>query len=637
MMQGPMFKGDQSGFTVTPRIAIRIALLGAVALALFGIVFFRLWYLQVLSGDKYLAEANDNRVREVRLEAPRGDIVDRNGKLLVSNRPSWTIQIEAQRWPAAGKQRRRLYRNLSRLLDKRARSIDRSVRRQFLALPFSNATVDNEVSFREVSTVLEHQEDYPGTTVSRIFERSYPHGALGSHLFGVVREIDEKELKSGKFEGAALGDRVGKDGLEREYDQYLRGRSGSTRVQVDAIGRAKGGLLTTRDPVPGRQLRLTIDRRVQQVGERALELGRGLGGGSAGAFVAMDIQSGEILGLGSNPDFDPAIFTRPVSEAQAKSLFSEGSGAPYANRAISSGYPAGSTYKTITAIAALESGIYTTNTTIIDGGKIKIGDRFFKNAGEVPNGPVSLRRALAVSSDVYFYNFGRLANAKGGDIIQRWSSRYGIGRKTGIDLPGEAEGLVPTPEWENKQPSYRFNGQTIDPLWTVGDMANLSVGQGDLKVTPLQMAVAYAALGNGGNIVKPHLGMRVEDTRGSVEQELEFGPRRPVLGSAANRRAVLEGIRAAASAPGGTSTDVFSDFPIPIAGKTGTAETPKGDQSWYLALGPYPNPRYVVAVTIERGGFGAKAAAPAAKLILARLFNVSLDPKKVEPGSSRTR
>jgi penicillin-binding protein 2 len=247
---------------------------------------------------------------------------------------------------------------------------------------------------------------------------------------------------------------------------------------------------------------------------------------------------------------------------------------------------------------------------------------------------VALRRALSVSSDVFFYRLGLEANGAGdGRLIQDWAARLGVGRETGIDLPAEAKGLIPSPEWRNRL----FKKKLTDRPWSAGDNINLSVGQGDVQANPLQMAVAYAAVANGGFIVRPHLGQRIEDSDGRAIQELEPGRRRRVKIDPAFRQAIMEGLRSAASDSGGTSADVFKGFPIPVAGKTGTAEKGAGraDQSWYLALAPYPNPRYVVATTFEQGGFGAETAAPAARKVLAALFDVR-DKKKVVKGASRT-
>jgi len=398
-------------------------------------------------------------------------------------------------------------------------------------------------------------------------------------------------------------------------------------VQVDALGTLKGRF-PPQEPVQGRQLRLSVDYEVQRTAQMAL-------GSAQGAFVVMDVRNGEVRALGSSPSFDPNQFAKVIKPSDFKRLSSEENGAPLSNRAIQGLYPTGSTFKLITAVAGLEGGLISPGEVVYDGGSLQVGGVTFKNAGGVVNGPVALRRALSVSSDVFFYRLGLEANNAGnGKLIQDWAKRLGVGRKTGIDLPGETEGLIPTPEWRNRL----FRKKLTDRPWSAGDNINLSVGQGDVQANPLQMAVAYAAIANGGYVVRPHLGLRIEDADGRVMQELETKARRKVKVAPEYRRAILDGLRMAASAPGGTSADVFKKFPIPVAGKTGTAEKGAGraDQSWYLALAPYPNPRYVVAVTFEAGGFGAETAAPAARRILASLFDVKGEEKKVVKGSSRT-
>jgi penicillin-binding protein 2 len=332
----------------------------------------------------------------------------------------------------------------------------------------------------------------------------------------------------------------------------------------------------------------------------------------------MDVQDGEILGLGSYPTFDPSIFTRPSLPPELfERLSSEETGAPLSNRAIQGLYPTGSSFKPITAVAALEEGLITPQTTIADGGSITVGGIEFQNAGGVAHGTIALPTALQVSSDVFFYTLGLEADEEGTEPIQTWASNLGLGSATGIDLPAEVDGLVPTPEWRNEL----FRQGETDRPWSVGDSINLSVGQGDLQTNPLQMAVAYAAIANGGDLVRPHLAQRVEDPSGRVVQEFNPAPRSHVEIAPEYRDAIMTGLHSAAMEPGGTSYGVFGGFPVEIAGKTGTAE--RGlleDQSWYVALAPYPNPEIVVATTIEQGGFGADAAAPAASQILGAYF-----------------
>ena len=362
----------------------------------------------------------------------------------------------------------------------------------------------------------------------------------------------------------------------------------------------------------------------------------------------MDVRNGEVLALGSQPSFDPNLFARVVRESDYKRLISDELGAPLTNRAVSAGYPTGSTFKLITATAALEEGFITPDTVQVDNGSITVGGQEFSNAGDAVHGAIALRQALTVSSDVFFYLLGQDMNNSGdGQALQRWSRRLGIGRETGIDLPEEGPGFVPSKAWRDRE-YRRFlrckerNNYTdaqiaagtkcgfIDRAWSVGDNINLAVGQGDLQANPLQMAVAYAAIANaaegkGGRVLRPRLGQRIENSLGQAEQNLQAPAARKLKIDRANAQAIMEGLNGAANGPGGTSTAVFEGFPIAIAGKTGTAEKGffRADQSWYVALAPYPDPKYVVAATDEAGGFGADTAAPMVRLILSELFNLN--------------
>jgi penicillin-binding protein 2 len=598
--------------TLTPQLAFRIAVIGGVALVMFAIIFFRLWYLQVLSGDNYVAAARENRVREIKIEAPRGEIVDRHGVALVENRNSLSIKVTPDKLPAKRADREEVYRRLGKLLGLNPRKMERRVERELKALPYTKPTIKQDVNPNVVAFVLERQDEFPGVEPERESLREYPHGVIGAHLFGQVGEVSPQELKETRFSDVSAGDRVGKAGIEAEYDRFLRGRNGAARVEVDALGSLTKTLRRVQ-PVQGKQLRLSLDLNVQRVAQQALA-----GGTGRGAFAVMNVQNGEVVALGSQPSFDPNIFTKPISQKRLDALSSEALGKPLFDRAIQGGYPTGSTFKLITATAALQSGLITPSTPLSDPGSLTVGGVTFENAGHVAHGVLSLIPALTVSSDVFFYQLGRDLNVKGMPL-QLWAHRLGIGRKTGIDLPAESPGLLPNPRWRDNL----FKKKLTDRPWSVGDNINLSVGQGDLQADPLQMAVAYATIANGGRVLRPRLGLRIEDATGRALQELDAPTARRVKIAPETRNAILEGLHGAASAPGGTSTPVFQDFPIPIAGKTGTAEhVGKADQSWYVALAPYPNPRYVVAVTDEAGGFGADTAAPMARRILAALFDV---------------
>ncbi|HYP47715.1 MAG TPA: penicillin-binding protein 2 [Thermoleophilaceae bacterium] len=612
---------------LTPQLAIRVAVIGGVALLAFGVIFFRLWYLQVLSGDRYLAEANDNQLREIKVQAPRGEIVDREGRELVENRSGLAIKVRPDKLPDDRAERRVLYRRLGKLLGRSPARIERDVNEDLESQKFASATVKQDVPAPIVYYLLEHKDDYPAVDVEQVFLRKYPHKEVGAHLFGTVGEVSEDQLGGERYRGVQLGDRIGKSGIEQQYDRFLRGRNGARRLQVDALGNLKGSL-SERRPQQGRQLRLSVDLDVQRAGQEALAAGTG-----KGAFVAMDVNNGEVLAMGSQPSFDPNVFARQVRASDYKRLTAVENGAPLTNRAIQGLYPTGSTFKLVTAAAALEGGAITPDTVQYDGGSLRVGGVTFQNAGGVSHGAVALRQALTVSSDVFFYLLGRDLNGRGnGLLLQHWSGRLGIGRRTGIDLPAELPGRVPSPKWRNDL----FKKKLTDRPWSIGDNINLSVGQGDIAASPLQMAVAYAAVANGGRVLRPRLGSRIEDASGRVLQQLEAPTARRLKIKPEHRQAILDGVRGAASGPGGTSTSVFKGFPIQIAGKTGTAEKGAGraDQSWYVALAPWPDIKYVVAVTDEAGGFGAETAAPMARKILAELFEVK-ETKLVEGGSSQ--
>ena len=625
-----MYLDNERRPTLTPQLAFRVAVIGGVALMAFAVIFFRLWYLQVLSGDRYLAEASDNRVREIKVQAPRGEIVDRNGTPLVVNRSGLALVISPDKISSDRDQRREVYERLGKLLRMKPDRIERRAERELQAVPFSSATIKSDVADPVAAYVLERQDRFPGVEVERQFVRKYPHGEIGAHLFGTVGEINEEQLKDERYNGVELGDRIGQTGIESQYDRFLRGRNGAARVEVDALGNISKRL-NKKQPQQGRQLRLSVDLNVQRAGQEALA-----GGTGKGAFAVMDVNSGEIVALGSQPSFDPNGF------AKSYKRLAKDETDPLTNRAVQGGYPTGSTFKLITAVAALESGVITPDTVLNDSGSITVGTQVFKNAGGAVNGALALRQALTVSSDVFFYQLGMQLDTKGDGLgLQRWARKLGVGRKTGIDLPEELPGRIPTPAWRNR--GYRQYQRCVkkekpsliqiqegkcgffDRPWTIGDNINLSVGQGDIAANPLQMAVAYATVANGGKVLRPRLGLRIEDSTGRALQQLEAPTARRVKIDDSYRQAILDGLFGAANSPGGTSTPVFEGFPIDVCGKTGTAEKGLGraDQSWYLALAPCPNPKYVVAVTDEAGGFGADTAAPMARLILSQLFNVN--------------
>ncbi len=601
-------RGDELG----PQMSNRLALL-----------FFRLWFLQVINGDKYLAEAKNNRTREFRVSAPRGKVLDRDGKVLVANGTSLALQLNPRKLPASEKERRAELAQLADLVHNTPHRLRKTIHEQVSVSPGAPVTLRRDVGHYLVYYLQENQVRFPGITVQRVFVRRYPHGTLAAHILGNVGEISEKELKEPRYRKLEPGDEIGQDGVEYTYDRFLRGHPGLERIQVDALGQpTRNGRLFSQPPVPGDNLELSIDTAVQEAGEAAMA-----SFGLRGGFITMDVHTGEILALGSYPTYEPSILIEPT-QAQVNELYRDPVLAPLTDRAIAGLYPTGSTFKPITAIAALESGHVTPSEVIYDPGQLVIGGQVFSNAGEAANGSVSLVSALEVSSDVFFYKLGdRMWDT--GDL-QHWAHTLGIGRPTGIDLPGAAEGLLPSQRWRDQL--YK-KGETERP-WSAGDNVQLATGQGDLQTNPLQMAVAYAAIANGGTIVTPHVGLQVDDAAGRVLKEFTPPPRRHVQMDPEYREAILEGLHDAAQNGGGTSFDVFGNFPIPVAGKTGTAQRPPyEDQSWYGVLAPYPNPRIVTFVTMEEGGFGVEAAAPAARTILEAYFaNRLSEASKPEEG-----
>ncbi len=607
------------------RLALRIALFGGVALALFGVLFFRLWFLQVLNGEAYVAEANNNRTREFRVSAPRGEILDRNGKILVANRTSLALQINPRKLPLEERRRRGELTRLAGLIHTTPHKLRKTIHEELLVAPSAPVTVRRDVGDYLVYYLKENQDRFPGVTVQRVFVRRYPHATLAAHIVGNVGEVSEEQLEERRYRGLQPGDQIGQDGVEDTYDSFLRGRPGLTRIQVDALGQpTRNGQLVSQPPVPGDNLKLSIDSSVQEAGEAALAA-RGLPGG----FVTMDVRSGELLGLGSFPTFDPSALIEP-SQAEVNSLYRDPVAAPITDRAIAGLYPTGSTFKLITALAALEGGVITPSSVIEDGGTFTVGGQSFQNAGGASYGALTLVPALQVSSDVFFYTLGFDMWDTG--QLQRWAHKLGIGRPTGIDIPGAEVGLLPTKQWRDK---LAAEGLAEERPWSAGDNIQLATGQGDLQTNPLQMAISYATLANGGTVVTPHVGLEVDDAAGRVEREFEPEPRRHVKFKEESANVILAGLHDAAQAPGGTSYAVFGNFPVPVAGKTGTAQrVGHEDQSWYIVLAPYPNPRIVTAVTIEEGGFGAESAAPAALQILEAYFDKHSSGEAGENGGS---
>jgi penicillin-binding protein 2 len=646
----------ESPYRFTPQLALRIGILGAVALAVFGVLFFRLWALQVLSGPQYLRAALDNQVRSVRVEAPRGQILDRNGRALVTNIPGTAVELHPGDLPDTWKARYAELKRLSQILHVPVKQMLHSIKLRE-GDPVTPVVVREDVKrTAPINYLYEHQDEFPGVTVADTFLRGYPQGDLAAQLLGYVNEISPQQLKRLQDKGYAAGDKIGGSGVEGTYDSYLRGRAGLAQLRVDSLGRARSQLQTKRPAAQGESIKLTLDVGLQRAAENAIRYGINQAllndqwQAAGGAIVALDPRDGAIRALASYPTYYPRVYTGHVTTKRLAAAgltpsTAEQHNYPGLNRAISGVYPSGSTFKPVTALAALETHVLPSPSTSLPctgsytvqsefaGGKPQV----FHNVDPFIDEPMTLPTALSVSCDTWFYELGYRFYKEppsAGHPLQAWAARFGFGRKTGVDVGPESSGLLPTPEWRRRTFTAKTDPGSwqVDREWKPGDSIQLAIGQKDLLVTPLQMARFYALIANGGKLVRPHVVQDVQDGGGTQRSPARVvhtfaPPALPVGLDPLYLQAVQDGLYQATHSPTGTSTSVFGTFPIVIAGKTGTAQknpsTDQLDQSWWCGYGPADGtepPELVVCALIENGGFGAEAAAPAARQVFKEFF-----------------
>jgi len=629
----------------------RVSVLGVVMLVIFGVLLLRLWALQVLAGTKYVDQAQANSFRTVRVQAPRGEIVDRNGVPLVTNVPATAIELWPADLPKVYAKRYTELRELARVsrvpLYQIAAGI--KVRRDANDL-VTPVTVREAASEPMIDYLYEHATQFPGVTTWRTFIRHYPYHSLAAQILGYVGQISQSELTRLAKQGYAAGDEIGQAGVESSYDSYLRGVDGTARLHHDALGRPRGGLETTTLAKQGNDVRLTLDLKLQQAAEKALQHGirlaqaNGKWAARGGAIVALDPTDGSILAMASSPTYDPSVYAGHVTDAELASAglttkTAEAKNTPSLNRAISGLYPPGSTFKPVTAIAAMQEHMLSPYSdlpcTPTFSASEDLSHRTFHNWDPNVNQAMDLPTAMAYSCDTYFYRVGNdfyeLPSDRG-QPLQKWAAAFGFGQATGVDIGPEASGLLPTTPWKHE----RYTAATdpghwqVDRLWKPGDSIELAVGQGDLLVTPLQMARFYALLANGGNLVTPHVLDDVESPNGArVPVPAEPAPKHVGVDPAA-LKVVQTGLWEATHLPFGTSYAVFGKFPVSIVGKTGTAQKVVSmpgyigvqNQSWWCGYGPYNSPKLVVCAVIENGGYGGDAAAPAAAELFASYFHV---------------
>jgi penicillin-binding protein 2 len=621
----------------------RIGILGFLVLAAFAVLFVRLWSLQVLSGNEFLVAAQNNQLRLETKEAQRGPVKDRFGRVLVENTSATAVKIS----PAYVKYSE--LRRLTRILGVPLADVTAEIEKHGGDL-VTPVTVKEAASRSEVFFLLEHQAEFPGMTIENTYIRRYPHGSLAAHILGYVGEISEEQLKERK--GYKLGDRIGQAGIEASFDKELRGTAGVVQRRVDSLGRPIGPQEPKESPAPGYGLRLTLDLKLQQAAQQAVVDGINRAQADkkwyarAGAVVALDPRDGAIRALASYPTFDPTAYIRRKRKDIAPLLRpgpAEAANYPALNRAIAGAYPPGSTFKPVTALAAMQEHILTPYNSLPCTGSYKVAGQTFKNWDPTVSAMMTLPTALAQSCNTYFYQVGKdfydLPPDRG-QPLQRWARTFGFGQPTGIDVGPESTGLLPTIAWKRAtftKETYPDTWQ-VDRLWKPGDSIQLAIGQKDMLASPLQMARFYALLANGGKLVKPHLVSAIEQGGGSktgpaqgapiVLRRYQPAPKELNLDPAAID-VIRRGLYEAAHSPNGTSSGVFGHFPVAIAGKTGTAEKvidvgyPREEKTaWWCGFGPYDKPELVVCAVIENGGFGGEIAAPAALQVFEEYFGV---------------
>ena len=642
----------------------RLSVLSVIVAVLFLALSSRLWYLQVLAGDRYGDLAEGNRVRQVVIEAPRGRILDRDGKVLVRNRAAWAVTVKpselGDRPVVLGRRARVLGTTRARL---EARLAD------YTGSPLRGVPVAEDVPMEQLFYLTEHAERFPGVAPEVLALREYPFATAAAHVLGYVGEISPEELKQKRFRGYRGGDIVGKAGVELTYDRWLRGRNGVQDLEVNAAGEVVRAL-AGRPPRPGKDLRLAVDLEVQRTAERALADGmraaralpdRQRGGtypAPAAAAVVLDPDDGAVLALASLPQYDPRRFVGGISRRDF-ARYSDDPGKPLLHRAVQSVYPPGSTWKPFTALAGLRSGVITPSTTYNCPGSFTLGNYTKRDWTPRGHGTVALSDSLRLSCDVYYYNLGAQFGAgeraqedrgeKVDEKMQATARGFGFGRQPDLDLPYGAEGTVPTREWrkrfwERNRKLYCAGSSALYRelcrdgwRWQGGDNLNIAIGQGDLQVSPLQLALGYAAVANGGTVYRPHVAQAVLDPV-SGRAVRTVSPR--VEGVARVPGGALAAVgQALASVPaGGTASSAFAGFPLdrfPVAGKTGTADLPpKAPFAWFASFAPVGNPQYVVVVMVEEGGHGGESAAPVARAIYQQLFGLPVDP--VAAGADRS-
>jgi penicillin-binding protein 2 len=585
----------------------------------FGLIvlILRLWFLQVVSGDYYQKLAEQNRLKIEKIPALRGKIYDAGGTELAKNRLSLAVFVDKSRVNDTD-----LFERISKILRVDKEELVRTAKKGSFRVG-NLILIEKDIPYEKAAYLLEHKEEFEGVSIDYIPVRYYPKKTLASHVIGYVGEVSEEELKTGAFADLSRGDIVGKTGVERAYEDVLRGEKGEIVYEVDALGNIRR--VVSRNPaVSGKDIYLTIDAEVQKKAEdalvKAIQLARKKGAkkANAGAAVVLEVNTGRVVALASYPAYDPNLFVTGIDPKLWAGLNSPKSGYPLLNRATKAAYPPGSTFKPLTLISAFENRrIYLGESFFCGGVWYGFGRSWPKSCWKRSgHGNIGLVESIVDSCDTVYYELGyRLYKTKG-EPLQNTARKYGFGFKTGIEI-GEIEGRVPDKEWKKKYFKKKEN-----QIWLPGDTVNMAIGQGDLLATPLQVASFYAAIATGGKFYKPQLVEKVVTHDGRVIRQFTPELRNRVEIPSTALRIIRRGLEEVCER--GTAGTAFSGFPVSVSGKTGTSQVfGKDDFAWFAAYAPSDKPRYVVCVMIEEGGHGGEVAAPAVRFILSEIFGVS--------------
>lgn len=580
-----------------------------------GGLLLKTFYLQIIAGSKYLALAENNRVRVKPIISERGIIFDRQNIQLVQNIPNFSLTIAPQEIPKEPAMRQKIIDSIADSTGIRYEEIE-ALLYKYRNNRIESIAIKENLDYNSALKLYTRNAELPGVAIESGIKRDYLYShdnqnnniSSLSHLLGYLGKLNDEEQVELQTAGYLLSDNIGRAGLEKFYEQNLRGKYGRKKIEVDAMGREQN-IIAEEAPIPGNNLTLTIDLEAQAKLEQLISAAAHTSGHQKMAAVAIEPQTGRVMALVSWPAYDNNLFAGGISRADYNNLINN-KNEPLFNRAIAGVYPSGSTIKPVISAAALDEGVITRNTSFLSTGGLQVGNHFFKDWKVGGHGSTNVIRAIAWSVNTFYYYIGGgYANFKGLGVekIVHYLKKFNLGSVTGIDLPNEADGFVPNAAWKEK---------TKNEPWYVGDTYNLAIGQGDLLVTPLQVAVWTAAIANGGSLIWPHLVEKITDATGKILSESTTTPKQTNLITSQTAAIVREGMRQCVI---GGSCQMLAYLPFSSGAKTGTAQwnSTKPTHAWFAAFAPFESPKIAIAILVEEGGEGSTAALPIAKDFLA--------------------